>query len=171
MSSKPLQIRQGLDQPACIIRSRPNQLPVTRLVSIGPTSSLFGRHPLDPGIQQQTIRHIQRNAPLHPPLERLQLGDPILQYRWITQILYANRSLEQISTTRINRLQVGEFGEHLGGSRFEGADTGDLEEAVEEDDDVAVDEAVAFLVVFGDEARERMSCQQWYAHPAPHPTT
>lgn len=107
---------------------------------------------LNSRIQRQSIRQHQLHTPLHLRLKSLELFDCILKHTSIAEILHAQLGFEYICAAHIKKLQGRKWRETGLGFRFEVAHAGLVQDAVEEDDDVAQNEAVAFNIVLCDEA-------------------
>jgi len=103
-------------------------------------------------IQRQPIRQHELHTTPHLLLELLKLRDRVLKHTRVAQILHAHFGLQYVCTAHVEQLE-GRKGRQAGLRLcFEVAHTGLVEDAVQEDDDVAEDEAVAFDVVLCDEA-------------------
>jgi hypothetical protein len=108
------------------------------------------RFVLDTGIQRKTIRQAQSHTTRHLRLEPLQLGHSSLKYSRVLEVLNPDRSIEHVYTAWVGELELAPGRKGSLGGFLDVTDTGLVEDAIQEDDDVAVYEAVAFDVQFCD---------------------
>lgn len=120
-----------------------------------PPHSRRGRPVLDPGVKREPIRYLQLHTALHPLLECLKLPHSCLHHDGVIKILNAHLCLKNVSTGGIKWLQGRESWKIGFGCGLQGPNTGLVDYPMKENDDVAVDYAMPFNIVLGDEPGRR----------------
>ena len=100
----------------------------------------------------QAARHRPPLTSLHLILEGQKFPNAVVQHSRVVEVLDTHLGFEYKCATRIQRLESGERGGMDPGRGLERAQARLVQNAVEGDDNIGMDEAVAFDVVFRDEA-------------------
>jgi len=107
---------------------------------------------LDAGVEAEAVRQEQLYAPLHLHLKLLQLVHSGFQHGAVGEVVHSHLGLNYVCATGVEQMQGRVRGQRGRRRSLPISDAWLVENAVEGDDDVAMDVAMTLDVVLGDES-------------------